>query len=116
MTIINLFPTTIYETYYKDDLTPYINKCIELKDKIECGGNKWREKPYNTSGTYDLFKDKFSFCHAGKSKIALNIIIAIPPSFVPHYTYTKDGERLFDISGTNSWKSQHARIMDSLLK
>ncbi len=59
MTIINLFPTTIYETYYKDDLTPYINKCIELKDKIECGGNKWRKKPYNTSGTYDLFKDKF---------------------------------------------------------
>ena len=59
MTIINLFPTTIYETYYKDDLTPYINKCIELKDKIECGGNKWRKKPYKTSGTYDLFKDKF---------------------------------------------------------
>ena len=61
-------------------------------------------------------KDKFSFHHAGKSKIAMNIIIAKPPSFVPHYTYTKDGEQLFDISGINSWKSQHTRIMDSLLK
>ena len=59
MTMINLFPTTIYETYYEGDLTPYINKCIELKDKVKSGGNNWINRPYNTSETYDLFKDKF---------------------------------------------------------
>jgi len=59
MTIINLFPTTLYETYYGDDLTPYINKCMELKDKVKCGGSNWINGPYNTYGTYNLFKDKY---------------------------------------------------------
>jgi hypothetical protein len=57
--MVNLFPTTIYENHYEGDLTPYIDKCMKLKDKIKCGGNNWINKPYNTYNTYDLFKDKF---------------------------------------------------------
>ena len=59
MKIINLFPTAIYETYYKGDLTPYVDRCIELKDKIKRGGGNWVNGPYNTCGSYDLSKDKF---------------------------------------------------------
>ena len=59
MTVVNLFPTTIYETYYKDDLTPYINKCMRLRDNVKVGGGEWINKPYNTAGTYDLFKERF---------------------------------------------------------
>jgi len=58
MKIINLFPTPIYETDYKGDLSPYIDKCMKLKDKIKCGGDGWLEKPYNTHQTHNLFKDK----------------------------------------------------------
>ena len=59
MTVINLFPTTIYQTYYKGDLTPYVNRCIELKDKVKRGGGNWINGPYNTYDTYDLFKDNY---------------------------------------------------------
>ena len=41
MTVVNLFPTTIYETYYKEDLTPDIDKCVELKDNVKSGGGIW---------------------------------------------------------------------------
>ena len=53
MTVVNLFPTTIYETYYKDDLTPYINKCMRLRDNVKVGGGEWINKPYNTAGYHD---------------------------------------------------------------
>ena len=59
MKIINLFPTAIYETYYKGDLTPYVDRCIELKNKVKRGGGNWVNGPYNTCGSYDLSKDKF---------------------------------------------------------
>ena len=59
MKIYNLFPTTIYENYYEGDLTPYIDKCMKLKDKIKCGGDGWLNRPYNTHNTYNLYKDKF---------------------------------------------------------
>ena len=59
MKMINLFPTTIYENHYEGDLSPYIDKCIELRDKIKCGGDSWIRRPYNTHDTYNLFKDKF---------------------------------------------------------
>ena len=57
--MINLFPTTIYENHYEGDLSPYIDKCMELKDKIKCGGDNWINRPYNTNETYNIFKDKF---------------------------------------------------------
>ena len=56
--ITNLFPTPIYEARYDENLEPYIQKCLELKDTVECGGEDWIGKPYNTLGTYNLFEDK----------------------------------------------------------
>ena len=59
MTIINLFSTTIYETYFTENLSNYIDRCMELKDKIKIGGDNWVIKPYNTHKKYNLFKDKY---------------------------------------------------------
>ena len=60
-------------------------------------------------------KDKFSNMHSD-NKMVRSIMLAGAPTNIPHYTYMKDGERLFDVLGfIKTWKSEHDKIMKALL-
>ena len=104
MTIINLFPTAIYETYYKGDLTPYVDRCIELKDKIKKGGGNWVNGPYNTCGSYDLFKDK----HFKKLKNFFNEhVIRFTRAIGIESVNTKQGYAWFNLFNKNDSQEYH---------
>ncbi len=55
--ITNLFPTPIYEARYDENLEPYIQKCLELKDTVECGveGQKENTNRITISFNYSHF-------------------------------------------------------------
>jgi hypothetical protein len=61
-------------------------------------------------------KDVFAFVHVGKNKSARDIIRTSAPKYTPHFTYMKDGERIFDVAGIKNWRLQHKHIMLELLK